>query len=111
MNAFAVVSDSGKFLYRRRAFSLLQLASPFPQFVSAHLPSISEVRQGGICPSRYRHKGLLQAVETAVEMVQNGHNGIPVPDYIDENVSDKVVKIIQSYTNIVNCMVPISIDR
>ena len=49
--------------------------------------------------------GLLQAVDTAVEMVKNGDNGIPVPDYVDENVSDKVVKIIQSYTGIVNKMV------
>ena len=44
-------------------------------------------------------------MDTAVEMVRNGDNGIPVPDYVDENVSDKVVKIIQSYTNIVNRMV------
>ena len=49
--------------------------------------------------------GLLQAVDTAVEMVKNGDNGIPVPDYVDENVSDKVVKIIQSYTGVVNKMV------
>ena len=49
--------------------------------------------------------GLLQAVDTAVEMVKNGDNGIPVPDYVDENVSDKVVMIIQSYTGIVNKMV------
>ena len=49
--------------------------------------------------------GLLQAVDTAVEMIKNGDNGIPVPDYIDENVSDKVVKIIQSYVGIVNKMV------
>lgn len=44
-------------------------------------------------------------MDTAVEMVKNCDNGIPVPDYVDENVSDKVVKIIQSYTNIVNRMV------
>lgn len=48
---------------------------------------------------------LLQAVNTAVEMNKNGHHGIPVPDYVDENVSDKVVKIIQSYTGVVNKMV------
>ena len=48
---------------------------------------------------------LLQAVDTAVEMVKNGDNGVPVPDYVDENVSDKVVKIIQSYTGVVNKMV------
>lgn len=51
--------------------------------------------------------GLLQAVDTAVEMVRDEKNGgaIPVPDYVDENVSDKVVKIIQSYTGVVNKMV------
>ena len=48
---------------------------------------------------------LLQAVDCAVEMNQNGDHGIPVPDYVDENVSTKVVKIIQSYTGIVNKMV------
>ena len=50
-------------------------------------------------------KSLLQAVDIAVEMNQNGDYGIPVPDYVDENVSDKVVKIIQSYTGVVNKMV------
>ena len=49
--------------------------------------------------------GLLQAVEAAVEMNLNGDYGIPVPDYIEENVSTKVVKIIQSYTGVVNKMV------
>ena len=48
---------------------------------------------------------LVQAVETAVAMQENGDNGIPVPDYVDENVSTKVVKIIQSFTNVVNKMV------
>nr|WP_303395820.1 hypothetical protein [Fibrobacter sp. UWB3] len=47
----------------------------------------------------------MQAVDTAVTMNTNGDNGIPVPDYIEENVSTKVVKIIQSYTGIVNKMV------
>ncbi|MBQ9919427.1 MAG: UDP-N-acetylglucosamine 2-epimerase (non-hydrolyzing), partial [Clostridia bacterium] len=50
-------------------------------------------------------KSLLQSVITAVEMVENGDNGIPVPDYVEENVSTKVVKLIQSYTGIVNKMV------
>ena len=50
-------------------------------------------------------KGLLQAVDVAVEMNRNRDLGIPVPDYVDENVSDKVVKIIQSYTGVVNKMV------
>ncbi|MBQ1224657.1 MAG: UDP-N-acetylglucosamine 2-epimerase (non-hydrolyzing), partial [Alistipes sp.] len=48
---------------------------------------------------------LLQAVDTAVEMVREGDNGIPVPDYVEENVSTKVVKLIQSYTGVVNKMV------
>ena len=48
---------------------------------------------------------LLQAVDTAVEMVKEGDNGIPVPDYVEENVSAKVVKLIQSYTGVVNKMV------
>jgi UDP-N-acetylglucosamine 2-epimerase (non-hydrolysing) len=50
-------------------------------------------------------KSLLQAVDTAVTMVECGDNGIPVPDYVEENVSAKVVKIIQSYTGVVNKMV------
>lgn len=50
-------------------------------------------------------KLLLQAVDTAVAMNRNGDFGIPVPDYVDENVSSKVVKIIQSYTNVVDKMV------
>ena len=50
-------------------------------------------------------KSLLQAVDTAVQMNQDGDYGIPVPDYVEENVSTKVVKIIQSYTGVVNKMV------
>ena len=50
-------------------------------------------------------KRLLQAVDTAVSMFEYGHNGIPVPDYVEENVSTKVVKLIQSYTGVVNKMV------
>ena len=49
--------------------------------------------------------GLLQSVDLAVEMVKDGDNGIPVPDYVDTNVSDKVVRIIQSYVGVVNKMV------
>ena len=47
-------------------------------------------------------KGLIQAVDLAVDMAANNDNGVPVSDYLDENVSDKVVKIIQSYVGIVN---------
>jgi UDP-N-acetylglucosamine 2-epimerase len=49
--------------------------------------------------------GLLQSVDIAVELIKDGHHGIPVPDYVDENVSTKVVRIIQSYTGVVNKMV------
>lgn len=49
--------------------------------------------------------GLLQSVDLAVEMVRNGDLGVPVPDYVDENVSDKVVRIVQSYVGVVNKMV------
>ena len=50
-------------------------------------------------------KGLLQSVDVAVELIKNNHPGIPVPDYVDGNVSTKVVRIIQSYTGVVNKMV------
>ena len=56
-------------------------------------------------PAGIDEKRLLQAVATAVAMNQNGDHGIPVPDYVEENVSTKVVKLIQSYTGIVNKMV------
>ena len=59
----------------------------------------------GFILSGIEEKGLLQAVDVAVEMVRDGHWGLPVPDYVDENVSDKVVKIIQSYVGVVNKMV------
>ena len=61
--------------------------------------------KAGVILSGIDEKGLLQAVDVAVEMNKNGDNGIPVPTYTDENVSDKVVKIIQSYTGVVNKMV------
>ena len=50
-------------------------------------------------------KGLLQSVDIAVELIKDGNHGIPVPDYVDENVSTKVVRIIQSYVGVVNKMV------
>lgn len=74
--------------------------------------SVTEITARGILRSmKYLNmtfideKSLLQAVDVAVEMNKNGDMGIPVPDYTDENVSDKVVKIIQSYTGVVNKMV------
>ena len=61
--------------------------------------------KGGFVLAGIDEKSLLQAVDTAVEMNNNGDNGVPVPDYMDENVSTKVVKLIQSYTGVVNKMV------
>ena len=104
MNAFAVVSDSGTLPEESSFFT--SIGNPFPAVcirTSTERPEALD--KGCFIISGIDTKGLLQAVDTAVEMVKNGDNGIPVPDYVDENVSDKVVKIIQSYTNIVNRMV------
>lgn len=104
MNAFTVVSDSGTLPEESSFFT--SIGNPFPAVcirTSTERPEALD--KGCFIISGIETKGLLQAVHTAVEMVKNGDNGIPVPDYVDENVSDKVVKIIQSYTNIVNKMV------
>lgn len=63
--------------------------------------------QTGLCNNWYFYytKNMLQAVDVAVEMNENRDLGIPVLDYVDENISDKVVKIIQSYTGVINKMV------
>ncbi len=61
--------------------------------------------KGGFILAGIDEKSLLQAVGTAVEMTVKGDNGLPVPDYIEENVSTKVVKLIQSYTGVVDKMV------
>lgn len=104
MNAFAVVSDSGTLPEESSFFT--SIGNPFPAVcirTSTERPEALD--KGCFILSGIDTIGLLQAVDTAVEMVKNGDNGIPVPDYIDENVSDKVVKIIQSYTGVVNKMV------
>lgn len=104
MNAFAVVSDSGTLPEESSFFT--SVGHPFPAVcirTSTERPEALD--KGCFILSGIDTKGLLQAVDTAVEMVANGDNGIPVPDYVDENVSDKVVKIIQSYTGVVNKMV------
>ena len=104
MNAFAVVSDSGTLPEESSFFT--SVGKPFPAVcirTSTERPEALD--KGCFILSGIDTKGLLQAVDTAVEMVGNGDNGIPVPDYTDENVSDKVVKIIQSYTGVVNKMV------
>ena len=104
MNAFAVVSDSGTLPEESSFFT--SVGKPFPAVcirTSTERPEALD--KACFILSGIDTVGLLQAVDTAVEMVRNGDNGIPVPDYTDENVSDKVVKIIQSYTGVVNKMV------
>lgn len=104
MNAFAVVSDSGTLPEESSFFT--SVGKPFPAVcirTSTERPEALD--KACFILSGIDTVGLLQAVNTAVEMVRNGDNGIPVPDYTDENVSDKVVKIIQSYTGVVNKMV------
>lgn len=104
MNAFAVVSDSGTLPEESSFFT--SIGYPFPAVcirTSTERPEALD--KGCFVLSGIDGDGLLQAVETAVEMNRNGDCGVPVPDYVDENVSDKVVKIIQSYTGVVNKMV------
>lgn len=103
-NAFAVVSDSGTLPEESSFFT--SIGEPFPAVcirTSTERPEALD--KGCFVLSGIDTTGLLQAVDVAVEMVKNGDNGVPVPDYTDENVSDKVVKIIQSYTGVVNKMV------
>ena len=106
MNAFAVVSDSGTLPEESSFFT--SIGHPIPAVcirTSTERPEALD--KGCFILSGIDTKGLLQAVDTAVEMVREEKNGgaIPVPDYVDTNVSDKVVKIIQSYIGVVNKMV------
>ena len=104
MNAFAVVSDSGTLPEESSFFT--SVGHPFPAVcirTSTERPEALD--KGCFVLSGIDTLGLLQSVDLAVEMVKNGDSGIPVPDYTDENVSDKVVKIIQSYTGVINKMV------
>ncbi len=104
MNAFAVVSDSGTLPEESSFFT--SVGRPFPAVcirTSTERPEALD--KACFILSGIDEKGLLQAVDVAVEMNKNRDLGIPVPDYVDENVSDKVVKIIQSYTGVVNKMV------
>lgn len=104
MNAFAVVSDSGTLPEESSFFT--SVGHPFPAVcirTSTERPEALD--KACFILSGIDEKGLLQSVDTAVEMNQAGDYGIPVPDYIEENVSTKVVKIIQSYTGVVNKMV------
>ena len=104
MNAFAVVSDSGTLPEESSFFT--SVGHSFPAVcirTSTERPEALD--KGCFILAGIDEKSLLQAVDTAVEMVKNGDNGIPVPNYVDENVSTKVVKLIQSYTGVVNKMV------
>ncbi len=104
MNAYAVVSDSGTLPEESSFFS--SIGKPFPAVcirTSTERPEALD--KACFVLAGIDEKSLLQAVTTAVDMNDNGDIGIPVPDYIEENVSTKVVKIIQSYTGVVNKMV------
>ena len=104
MNAFAVVSDSGTLPEESSFFT--SIGKSFPAVcirTSTERPEALD--KACFTLSGIDEKGLLQAVDTAVAMNENGDYGIPVPDYLEENVSTKVVKIIQSYTGIVDKMV------
>ncbi len=104
MNAFCVVSDSGTLPEESSFFT--SIGHPFPAVcirTSTERPEALD--KACFILSGIDETGLLQSVDTAVEMNRNGDYGIPVPDYIEENVSSKVVKIIQSYTGVVNKMV------
>lgn len=104
MNAFCVVSDSGTLPEESSFFT--SIGRPFPAVcirTSTERPEALD--KGCFILAGIEGNSLLQAVDTAVAMNRNGDNGVPVPDYVEENVSTKVVKIIQSYTGVVNKMV------
>lgn len=104
VNAFCVVSDSGTLPEESSFFT--SIGRPFPAVcirTSTERPEALD--KGCFILAGIEGNSLLQAVDTAVAMNRNGDNGVPVPDYVEENVSTKVVKIIQSYTGVVNKMV------
>ena len=104
MNAFAVISDSGTLPEESSFFT--SVGKPFPAIcirTSTERPEALD--KACFILAGIDEDGLTGAVETAVEMNANGDFGIPVPDYVEENVSTKVVKLIQSYTGVVNKMV------
>ena len=104
MNAFCCVSDSGTLPEESSFFT--SIGKPFPAVcirTSTERPEALD--KGCFVLAGIDEKSLLQAVNTATSLNSNGHHGIPVPDYVDQNVSTKVVKIIQSYTGVVDKMV------
>ena len=104
INAAAVVSDSGTLPEESSFFASMGL--PFPAVCIRTSTERPEALDKAIFTlAGINEHSLLQAVDTAIQMNANGHHSIPVPDYVEENVSTKVVKIIQSYTGIVDKMV------
>lgn len=104
MNAYAVVSDSGTLPEESSFFT--SVGHPFPAVCIRTSTERPEALDKGVFVlAGIDEKSLLQAIETAIDMDSNGNYGLPVPDYVNENVSTKVVKLIQSYTGVVNKMV------
>ena len=104
MNAYAVVSDSGTLPEESSYFT--SIGKSFPAVcIKTSTERPEALDKGCFVLAGIDERSLLQAVETAVQMNLEGDHGIPVPDYIEENVSTKVVKLIQSYTGVVNKMV------
>jgi UDP-N-acetylglucosamine 2-epimerase (non-hydrolysing) len=104
MNAFAVVSDSGTLPEESSFFT--SIGKPFPAVcirTSTERPEALD--KACFILAGIDENSLLQAVDTAIALNDDRQDGIPVPDYVEENVSTKVVKIIQSYTGVVNKMV------
>lgn len=104
MNAYTVVSDSGTLPEESSFFT--SIGKPFPAVcirTSTERPEALD--KACFVLAGIDEKSLLQAVETAVDLTEDGYHGIPVPDYVEENVSTKIVKIIQSYTGVVDKMV------
>ena len=104
MNAFAVVSDSGTLPEESSFYT--SIGKSFPAVcIRTSTERPEAIDKGCFILAGINKHSLLQAVETAVDMNNDGLNGIPVPDYVEENVSSKVVKIIQSFTSVVDKMV------
>ena len=104
MNAFAVVSDSGTLPEESSFFT--SVGHPFPAIcIRTSTERPESLDKGGFVLAGIDEKSLLQAVDTAIEMNKNKDYGLSVPNYMDENVSTKVVKIIQSYVGVINKMV------
>ena len=104
MNAYTVVSDSGTLPEESSFFT--SIGKPFPAgCIRTSTERPEALDKACFILAGIDEKSLLQAVETAVDLMKDGYHGIPVPDYVEENVSTKVVKIIQSYTGVVDKMV------